>query len=281
MLQNEIDGRGRSVDPNHSAEVHTAMAEQRKESSVLFSLRELRDIEDQRIQEEEDAEKKAEEERIRAQMEAERQAREAEENARLAKESEERSRRDAAERSAREEQMRLEEAERRARVEAQAALERERLAKEMEIRAVEAQKKRPVALVVTMLILLVIAGGFGVFAYKRKQQSDKTKREAAELEQKVREDIDKTLAKIDSLNEEKEARFQKLLAAKTEEEKIEAQRQLEETERKLKAQREALKALRERTRIRQAKEAERERKRAHERKKVKVKCPPSDPLCGI
>ncbi len=256
------------------------MAE-KKESSVLFSLRELRDIEDQRIQEETSAQKQAEEDRIRAQMDAERRAREAEENARRAKLDEEQRRREDEERRLREEQLRLEETERRARVEAQAALERERVAREMEIRAVEAQKKRPTALVAMAVGLLVVIGGLGIFLYNQRQETAQKERESKARAEQIRAEIDSTLQRIEGLDQEKEERFQKLLAADSAEEKVKAQRELEETEAKLRAEKDALKRLREQAAEKRERDEKREAQRREENKKVKVKCDPSDPLCGI
>ena len=52
---------------------------EKRENSVLFSLRELRQIEENRVQEEEQAVRSAEEQKVRAKENAERAAREAEE----------------------------------------------------------------------------------------------------------------------------------------------------------------------------------------------------------
>src|SRR5678809_804403 len=52
---------------------------EKRENSVLFSLRELRQIEENRVQEEENAVRSAEEARLRAQQEAERERRVVEE----------------------------------------------------------------------------------------------------------------------------------------------------------------------------------------------------------
>src|SRR5678816_2057445 len=60
---------------------------EKRENSVLFSLRELRQIEENRVQEEENAVRSAEEARSRAQQEAERRRRE-EEEARITAERE-------------------------------------------------------------------------------------------------------------------------------------------------------------------------------------------------
>src|SRR3990167_8450796 len=58
-----------------------AMAQpEKRENSVLFSLRDLRQIEENRVQEEEQAVRSAEEQKIRAKENAERAAREAEED---------------------------------------------------------------------------------------------------------------------------------------------------------------------------------------------------------
>src|SRR5688500_5063891 len=154
----------------------TVMAEKR-ENSVLFSLRELRQIEDQRVQEEVDAAKKAEEERIRAQEEASRRKREAEEAARRAAEDEERRRVETAERSRREEELRLEEAERRARVEANARLEEQRLKMEMHVKATEAANKKPKVLIAVAAVLVLAVAGLGIFLYKRGEEADRQKRE--------------------------------------------------------------------------------------------------------
>ncbi len=156
------------------------MAE-RKESSVLFSLRELRSIEEERIAEEEAARRRAEEERRRAVEEAERRAREEQEARRAAAEEAERRGREEVEKRHREERLRVEEAERRARVEAQASLEQQRLHKEMELRAMELQKKRPTALIAIATILLLAVGGLGFLAYKKTQESDAQGKQLAAL----------------------------------------------------------------------------------------------------
>lgn len=160
------------------------MAE-RKENSVLFSLNELRSIEEERQQEAVNSKRRAEEERVRQQMEAERRAREEAEARRRAAEDAERSARESAERQQREERLRLEEAERRARVEAQAQLEQQRLSQEMQIRAMEAQKKRPTGLIALAAILVVAVVGLGVFLYQRGEESDRRAQALAEYQAEV------------------------------------------------------------------------------------------------
>ena len=99
------------------------MAEtQKRESSVLFSLRELRSIEETRVKEEEDATKAAEEARIRAKMDEERRGRDAEEAKVKAQEDAARRDREAADQRAREDAVRVQEAEARHRAEQMAQL---------------------------------------------------------------------------------------------------------------------------------------------------------------
>ncbi len=139
------------------------MAE-RRENSVLFSLRELRNIEDERVKGEEeadrarmDAERRAKEEAIqRAKDEEERKIREAEDRAR--REREER------ERHEREGQLRLQESERRAQIEAGAKLEQARIEAEAKAR-IEAKKFPVGAVVGGVLGLLVVLGGLGGYYF--------------------------------------------------------------------------------------------------------------------
>ena len=122
-----------------------AMAEQ-KESSVLFSLKELMSLEENRIKEEEDAKKRRVEEELRAKEDAERRAREDEE-ARLRAE-EERRRSDELRRKMEEAQVEAAkhaEIEKR-RLEEQHRLQMEALAKqqahEKEIHVIQSQKRK-------------------------------------------------------------------------------------------------------------------------------------------
>lgn len=132
------------------------MAE-RRENSVLFSLKELRNLEEDRVRQEDaaaqariDAERKAREDEIRRAKEAE-ELRLREEQGRIRREQEER------ERAAREGELRLKESERRAQIEAAARLEHVRI--EAEARARVDAKKFPTGWVLGGVIgLLVIAG---------------------------------------------------------------------------------------------------------------------------
>ena len=125
--------------------VNGAMAEQ-KESSVLFSLKELMSIEENRIREEEESKKRRAEEEVQAKLDADRRAREDEET-RLRQE-EERRRQEELRRKMEEAQVeaaKASEIEKR-RLEDQHRLQMEALAKqqahEREIHTIQSQKRR-------------------------------------------------------------------------------------------------------------------------------------------
>lgn len=249
------------------------MAE-RRPNSVLFSLKELRRIEDDRVKAEEDAEvqrrvqeQQAKDDAIRrAREEEERKARDAEDAARRAREEEER--------RIREEQLRLQESERRARVEAEMKLEQSRIA--MEIDAKARAKKLPWPLIGTIIGVLVIGvAALGYFSY---QKSKKEEQIQAELK-KQREDAEKARKEAEA----RERAFQEQQTA--------AQKKIEElvaslTSAKSDAQRKALQnqIAAERDRAAAAATARAKQREAEKRaaKKIRLgKCPPNDPLCGI
>lgn len=155
---------------------------EKRENSVLFSLRELRQIEESRVEEEDAAVRTAEESRVRAREDAERKVREAEE----AKIREERDHHRSIEESRasaeREARMRVESAEAGDRQRNQAALEQQRLAQEMELRRAEVAKKRPTwMLAVTGLALVgIVVGVFVAMKSSAKSDEDNQKRVAAE-----------------------------------------------------------------------------------------------------
>lgn len=250
------------------------MAE-RKESSVLFSLRELRSIEEERIAEEEAARRRAEEERRRAAEEAERRAREEEDARRRAVEEAERRGREEIEQRTREERLRMEEAERRARVEAQANLEQQRLAHEMELRAIEVRRKRPTALIAVATILLLAVGGLGVLVYKKSQETEETAKQLATL----KNEMNKTSGEINDLTARLQKDLDAVRAAKTEEERKAAEAKFEETKRRRAEKQQALDNLRRRARERTGDEGAKEPRR--EDKVIKTNCDPNDPLCGL
>jgi hypothetical protein len=134
----------------------------RRENSVLFSLRELRSIEDDRVKQEEVAEQQRIEAERKAREDEIRRAKEAEEAKIRAAEDRVRKEREDKERAEREGQLRLQESERRAQIEAAARLEQTRI--EAEARARIEGKKFPTGLVVGSLVGL-IALSVGVVSY--------------------------------------------------------------------------------------------------------------------
>jgi hypothetical protein len=152
------------------------MAE-RRENSVLFSLKELRRIEDDRVKKEED-EAKARSEAERAAKEAAlRQSRDDEERRR--REEEDRLRRieEEKESKVREEQIRLQEAERRHRVEGELRLQEERMRLEVQSRAGKSPLK---AIIGVTVALVAIAGGLGYKMYSDHQMEMKVANARAE-----------------------------------------------------------------------------------------------------
>ena len=144
---------------------------EKRENSVLFSLRELRQIEENRVQEEEHAVRTAEETRARAYEEAE-QRRRAEEDAKVRAERDAQLQIEQAREGAeREVRMRVESAEATERQRQQAALEQSRLQQEMEIRREEVSKKRPTWMLAVTGLAVLMAVGLVFFAIKWVPQS--------------------------------------------------------------------------------------------------------------
>lgn len=255
------------------------MAE-RKESSVLFSLRELRSIEEERIAEEDAARRRAEDERRRAIEEAERRVREEQEARRQAAEEAERRGRDEIERREREERLRVEEAERRARVEAQANLDHRRMAHEMELRAMEVQRKRPTALIAVAAILVLAVGGLGFLVYKKSQESEKLDKQLAALQ----EQMNRTTGEVNGLAAKLQQDLEAIRAAKTEEARKAAEAKAEETKRQLAEKQQALDNLRKRAREKSSDSGGGREKSGGGKtddKTIKTNCDPNDPLCGL
>ncbi len=171
----------------------------KRENSVLFSLRELRQIEENRVQEEEQAVRSAEEARVRAREDAERKRREEEEakaraehEARVALEQA----REAAEREAR---LRVESAEAAERARQQAALEQNRLQQEMELRRAEVAKKRPTWMLAVTGIALLAAVGLVFFAVQRMNESAEAKKNEEISRREADEAIKEAKAAADRL----------------------------------------------------------------------------------
>ncbi|HVY36393.1 MAG TPA: hypothetical protein VHM31_00605 [Polyangia bacterium] len=175
----------------------------RRENSVLFSLKELRRIEDDRVRREQDE--------LAARREAERAAKEAaeraarEEEERIRRAEEERIRRAEEEKQARmrEEQLRLEEAERRARVEADMQLQQERMRLEVQARA----KNSPVKAVLGVsLVLVAIGGGLAYKMYQQHQTEMAAQRAQMAL-------VEQQKARIEAEKAKAEAEYKTQLAA--------------------------------------------------------------------
>jgi len=192
----------------------------RETNSVLFSLRELRRIEDDRVKKEQDeARARAEAERA-AKEAADRAARDAEERRRQEEEDRARRAREEAEARQREDAMRLQEAERRARVEGEVRINEERMRLDAQHRA----KHSPVKAVVGVAaVLVLIGGGLGYKMYSQHQEElakvqaerDRIAKEAAkakaELESRIagiEKDMNDKLAKAGSDAERERIRLE-------------------------------------------------------------------------
>jgi hypothetical protein len=194
---------------------------ERRENSVLFSLKELRNIEDGRVKKEkEEADARLEADRA-AKAAAERAIREAEE--RKLREEEDRVRRIEEDKVSRvrEEQMRLQEAEQRARIEGEVRLQEERLRLEVQAKT---QHKSPLKAILGVTgVLVVIAVGLGYKMYSDHQAELTTERnklvdaqaaaqaQKAELEAKfaaLQKDTDAKLAKAETEAERSQIRLE-------------------------------------------------------------------------
>lgn len=180
------------------------MAE-RRENSVLFSLRELRNIEDERVKQEEaedrariDAERKAREEEIR-------RAKEAEEQKRRDEEDKVRQQQLERERIERDAQLRLQETEKRAQIEAATRLEEARLAAEGAERA--AAQKLPVKSIIGGIVALILVAG-GVMAYLVNKHNSDLREQQAAAEAKRQSEI----AALRQKQEEEKKAFEKEIA---------------------------------------------------------------------
>ena len=177
------------------------MAE-KKESSVLFSLRELRNLEDDRVKSEADAAAAREAAEKQAKLDAERRARE-EEEAKLRAEQErvraEQERKDALER---EERIRVQETERKAQVEAQMQLEQQRLHLEHQQKLAAAPTKSHKMLYGIVAGMAVLVIGLGIFYYRHTQQAARERKRAAAELAALQKTLDETTAEADRINRE-------------------------------------------------------------------------------
>ena len=173
-----------------SKEEATLPKSDRPENSVLFSLKELRRFEDERVKAEADARRAQAEAERRAKVEAEQRARD--EETRRAREEEERRRRADSEREARqrEDRLRVEEAERRARVEGELKLRQAQLLDEQRRRHVQGRRfgrRAGITAAAGALLFAAVGGGLAAWA-SRQHQAEKTalEREIARLDEQAR-----------------------------------------------------------------------------------------------
>jgi colicin import membrane protein len=162
-----------------SKEKATPSKSDRPENSVLFSLKELRRLEDERVKAEADARRaQAEAERL-AKTEAEQRARD--EETRRAREEEERQRED---------RLRVEEAERRARVEGELRLRERQLLEEQRQRHVQRRRigrSAGMAAAAGAVLLVAIGGGLAAWASQQHQAEKKAlEREIASRDDQAR-----------------------------------------------------------------------------------------------
>jgi colicin import membrane protein len=169
------------------------MAEQ-KESSVLFSLKELMNLEEDRIKQEESERKRKEEEALRVKLDAERRAREAEEARMKAAEEErrvgeQRSREEAARldaiRQAEVEKARLD-AENNARHEAMRR-QQEHERQLVQMKEQSGKKKLTFWLAGVGAVLLIALVGGGIVIKNSQEQAERATAEKIALEQKITE----------------------------------------------------------------------------------------------
>ena len=188
-----------------SKEKATPSTSDRPANSVLFSLNELRRLEDERVKAEADARRAQAEAERRAKAEAEQRARD--EETRRAREEDERRRRAESEREARqrEDRLRLEEAERRARVEGELKLREQQLLGEQRQRH---QQGRPfgrsagTAALTGALLFVAVGGGLTAWASRQHQaQKDALEREIARRDGQARAAQLDFEAKIHALEE--------------------------------------------------------------------------------
>jgi colicin import membrane protein len=222
------------------------MAEQ-KESSVLFSLKELMNLEEDRIQQEEAEKQRQLQAQEQARMDAERRAREAEE-ARVRAEEE---RRRMEEQRAREEQARLEamrqgEVER-ARLEAENAARMEAMRRqqdhERQLVAIKegSGKKKIMGIAIAIGVLLFVGSiGGGVAYYKTVQEAEKQRilKEGELAEQKAQ--LDKLTAELKRQNEAVASLEGDVKNAKSEAERNAALARLDEAKQKQKQTQQAV-----------------------------------------
>ncbi|NVB84291.1 MAG: hypothetical protein HOV81_38295 [Kofleriaceae bacterium] len=176
----------------------------RIESSIITSLSELRAIEQQRLVEERSAIERQRQAEADARQAQERARREAEE-ARVRAEREELMRLEIARAEAeREARLRVEAAEAAERARLQIALDQQRMTEEMELRRVEAAKKRPTWMVAVTAVACMAAVGLTWFAIDRSSRmadAERAKENALALAKQADEEKHEAAKKVGMLEQ--------------------------------------------------------------------------------
>lgn len=175
---------------------------EKRENSVLFSLRELRQIEENRVQEEEQAVRSAEQARLHAQQQEERRRRDEEEAKVNAERAAALAIEQARENAEREVRMRVESTEAAERARQQAALEQQRLQQEMELRRAEVAKKRPtwmLAVTFTAIIGVIVAIVLIINAKSSEEKANEEKTQAQIDKDKAIKAAEEAQKKVDEL----------------------------------------------------------------------------------
>ncbi len=165
-----------------------------RDNSVVFSLNELRQIEEQRVEEETVAQQQQAAQERAAQEAAERAEREAREAAERAEREAEERRLAAIESQKRAEALKVKAAENQVKIKQEAKIAEEKLAAEMSLRMGEAQKKKPIGLLLLSGLLVIGLAGFAYFAYAKisenqrvAAENDATAKRLADFQIQIRE----------------------------------------------------------------------------------------------
>ena len=138
-----------------------ANSSQRKPNSVLFSLKELRSVEHQRVQQEKVQQQREDEQRRQAAEEAREQEKQQARHLEEQKREEQQQQQQRRERQQQEDRLRLDEAERRARVEAEMQLQLERQRQELALRSVQGRRVGWIPTVLAVVLLGALAAYLG------------------------------------------------------------------------------------------------------------------------
>ena len=167
-----------------------ARSSDRKPNSVLFSLKELRSVENQRRTQEQEQQQRQEQKRQRRQQQARRKQQEQARQKQLEQEQQQRQDQERRERQAREDQLRLQEAEQRARVEAEMELQRQRQKLELQQRAQTPGAGRWLPAVIATVVLGAVSGYMGHALHQQQLQTRATTSQLQVTRAKLRASAD-------------------------------------------------------------------------------------------